>query len=614
MSEDETKNVEVNPETLENRDSSIKSSEEISLGIEKDLSRLEEKVSPSAEPLVSEPGAHNQSGRNFFANLKRNGSRVIVEGGSTENEDSTSSDKTVQNEDVEGEALMTTEVDDELAAEDDSEEVTLKEFQRRKNRYKKGTFKWIKEEHDIVSEHVKFLETEFTKLRNVLRVSLSTYKSAREMNNEKKSQLHELLQAQDSLNSWISERQSTYAWRLLSELNKERQKLNDFEKEIEAWSNFPTVDLYEEARENKKRFLRKFRLSFGGLLFSLLLGYLINLLLTFLGLGWLPRVLNFLGITNPLSIISQVIGFGAVFSWFFAFIVYFRDYSQWRRRLNREVSDARFYLRAVTDLAAEKGRLLYLHEEMSEYLALMAKFLHNPWTVSERWIDFDSTNLEAEKLPHGVDIAVPREVGVFNEVKNRALEYLISTSWREDQQDVILSVYERLHGLKDSSIKENLDEDPRLWRKLLEDLVTHETLILVGDSFVKKLASHIQKDILPTETNFTVESIKPNVLSGLKMGTALFDSETSTNSWEEFVTEILGPTGSWQYLTFNSAGQKTDLYGSKGIRSYALVPDRLSRNVSEDLRCFVVEKDYKSGVEIIVRVDVSTWIDADKIN
>lgn len=520
----------------------------------------------------------------------------------------------VGNDQPEDEILISTEADDDLAMEGEDEDVTLREFERRRNVYKKGTFKWIKEEHAIVTEHVTFLEAEFRKLRNVLRVALSTYKSAREMENEKRAQLDELLQAQDSLNSWISERQNTYAWRLLSELNKERQKLIDFEKEIEAWANLQTEDLYEEARENKRRFLRKFRLSFGGFLLSLLLGYLVNLLLTFLGLGWLPIVLNFLGITNPISIISQLIGFGAVFSWFFAFIVYFRDYSKWRKRLNKEISDARFFLRAVTEFASEKGRLQYLHGEMTSFLALMAKLLHRPWSISERWIDFESSNLDSNKLPHGVDIAVPREVGAFNDVKNRALGYFISTDWRERQQIELIREYERLNSIKSSSIQDRVDEDPRIRRKLLSDLVTDESLASVGDIFVKDLASYIQKEVLPNETKFTVDSIKPNNLSGVKLSTALFDLDLKSDSWEDFVSEILGPAGSWQYLTFNNMGQKTDLYSSKGIKSYALVPERLSRNVSEDLRCFVVEKDDKAGVEVIVRVDVSTWIEADKVN
>lgn len=47
--------------------------------------------------------------------------------------------------------------------------------------------------------------------------------------------------------------------------------------------------------------------------------------------------------------------------------------------------------------------------------------------------------------------------------------------------------------------------------------------------------------------------------------------------------------------------------------SYALIPERLDRSIIEEIKPHVVEKDDKSGVEVIVRVDVSNWIDGDKI-
>jgi hypothetical protein len=57
-----------------------------------------------------------------------------------------------------------------------------------------------------------------------------------------------------------------------------------------------------------------------------------------------------------------------------------------------------------------------------------------------------------------------------------------------------------------------------------------------------------------------------------------------------------------------------NLFDRKKIISYALIPDRLSRNIPDEIKTHVVEKDDKSGVEVIVRVDVSTWIDGDKVN
>ena len=47
------------------------------------------------------------------------------------------------------------EIDEDLAVDKDfEEEIVLNPFERRKNRFKKGTVKWIKEENQIVSENI----------------------------------------------------------------------------------------------------------------------------------------------------------------------------------------------------------------------------------------------------------------------------------------------------------------------------------------------------------------------------------------------------------------------------------------------------------------------------
>lgn len=521
----------------------------------------------------------------------------------------------VENDEIEEVGELDVAIDEDLADPDaPDQEVVLAPFERRKNRYKKGTLKWIREEHGIVSENVAFLEKEYAKLKNVLKVGVATYKSAKETSEEREQELDQFLSAQESLNEWMSERKGTYAWQLLSALGKEREKLAEFEKEIQKWVETQTQDLYEEARDNKKRFLRKFRFSFGGLILSLVLGVVVNLILGALGLGWIPAVLSFLGITNPIGIISQVIGFGAVFSWFFAFVFYFRDYSKWRKRLNKEVAEARFFLKAVAELSVEKGRLRFLHAEMLEFLAMMAKLLHKPWSISEEWVNYKGTNLDASKLPKAMDVAIPREVGAFNDVKNQAMEFFVSQNWRDTQISMMFEEYEKRNAMRSDSISNRIDQDTRLRKKLRQEISSEEILRSVGDRLTQRLTEYVQREILPNETRFNVDSIKPNELEGLKMKTSLFDSTQDLVTWQDFIAEILGPVGSWQQINFSSSGQLENLFDRKRIISYALIPERLNGGIMEEIKPHVVEKDDKSGVEVIVRVDVSTWIDGDKVN
>ncbi len=118
-------------------------------------------------------------------------------------------------DELEGADEFDVEVDEDLADLNVADqEVVLEDFEPRKNRFKKGTLKWIREEHDIISEHVTFLEKEFTKLKNVLKVGVATFKSAKETSQEREDELNQFLSAQESLNEWISERKGTYAWQL----------------------------------------------------------------------------------------------------------------------------------------------------------------------------------------------------------------------------------------------------------------------------------------------------------------------------------------------------------------------------------------------------------------
>ena len=579
------------------------------------VSSIEEAIdAPESEVGINSLGIQVEkasNGRTFSGSADE----LEVDDQESEDLDGSSDEEGLEEESMEECGEINEEIDEDLVDDMDFEqEIVLNPFERRKNRFKQGTVKWIREENQIVSDNINFLEREFGKLKNVLKVGIATYNSAKETNQEKEEHLDQFLSAQESLNEWILERKGTYAWQLLTALSKEQEKLAVFEADISKWVEIKTQSLYEEARDNKKKFLKKFRFSFGGLLFSLVFGFLVDLALQAMGLGWIPMVLAFIGITNPISIISQVIGFGAVFSWFFAFVFYFRDYSRWRKRLNREIVEARFYLKAVSELSTEKGRLRFLHQEMHEYLGLMAKLLHTPWFISEEWIDYEGTRLDATKLPKSMDVAVPREVGAFNDVKTRALEHFISENWRTNQVSILFEEYEKSNAMRTSSIDSRIDEDARLRRKLRSDIASDQYLKRVGDRLIENLTEYVQSKVLPEETGFSVDSIKPDELAGLKMKASIFDSSDDLVTWEDYISQVLGKVGSWQQINFSSSGQLDNLFDRRSITSYALIPERLDGKIDDEIKKYVVEKDDKAGVEVIVRVEVSNWMDGDKIN
>jgi hypothetical protein len=129
---------------------------------------------------------------------------------------------------------------DEPALEDNVEESV---FVARVNKYKKGSIEWIREEHEIVTEHLSHVQEDFDKFTRILKLENATVRSNKYMLKQKSEELKDLLDAQESLNSWIAERQNTYAWQLLDALNKQRIRIVEFEAEVQAWCDKPTEEL-----------------------------------------------------------------------------------------------------------------------------------------------------------------------------------------------------------------------------------------------------------------------------------------------------------------------------------------------------------------------------------
>jgi len=490
-------------------------------------------------------------------------------------------------------------------------------FVARPNQYKKGTIEWIREEHAIVSEHLEHVQEDFEKFSRILKLDHAMVHSAKVMVEESSAELTDLLNAQESLNDWIAERQNTYAWQLLDALNKQRTRIEEFEAEVKAWCDKPTEELYKVSLKHNKRFKRKLKLGLGGIIAAFSLGTIVNLILSALGLHLFASVIAFiatvLGIGNPFASVPIVIGGLSIVTWITALTTYFRDYLKFRRQLEEQVTEARFYLRAVKELSSQKSKISALHGQVQDYLVFMAEVLHKPWHVDEKWLNYQTSTINPEKLPASFQVAVPVESVVYRDVTKRAIEEFTSTNWRTRQFETLLAEYEKLYAMSASSLEPRINTDASIREKMRIDLEDSKILTSVGDNFVHELAKHLQKNTLPTELGFHVESIKPDSLAGLDLSTSILQDDEEKLNWHDFVTSILGQASGWSNLAYSIRGLEDKLPGSSSIRSFALIPERLSVDVQNPVEPVAVKKDDNSGVEVVVRVDVSSWIDPEKV-
>ncbi len=477
------------------------------------------------------------------------------------------------------------------------------------NPFTKGTIEWIQEEERLSQDRLTKIEEELAKSKTILKLDIAMSKATKSAAKTKQEELDDYDDARDSLHSWIAERQGTYAWKLLEALKAERVKIEDLQKEIVGWIEKPTTEFYERTLDLKKTFIRRFRLGLIGIVVSLLIGTIVNLILSALGLGLLVNLLTFLGFSNPFSWVPKVLGVGAGFSWIVALFGYFRGYYKWRKDLEREVASAKYYLKAVKRLAEQKPRILSLHAQMEEYLVLISEMLHKPWNIKDEWLSFETADLDYSKLPASLVVAKPKPTGVYSQVAKECLQTFLSSDWRNQQIEALFKQLEIVNQMPEGSMVRIFDADPKMRAKVLAALPESQVLSLVGDSFVKAQAKFLQTSVLPEQTGFFVESIKPDPLAVLDFSENYFDDGGNDRDWNTFVSEILGEGAGWSGLAYSLTGNSKNLAKGSDTQSFALVPDRLAKQVYPGIKAQVVPKNEATGVEVVVRIDLSGWLD-----
>jgi hypothetical protein len=118
----------------------------------------------------------------------------------------------------------------------------------------------------------------------------------------------------------------------------------------------------------------------------------------------------------------------------------------------------------------------------------------------------------------------------------------------ENKVEALFKQLETVNQMPEGSMSRLFDADPKMRAKVLASLPESQVLSLVGDSFVKSQAKYLQTSVLPEETGFYVDSIKPDPLAVLDFSDNYFDEGGNDRDWNAFVGEILGEGAGWSGL------------------------------------------------------------------
>lgn len=519
-------------------------------------------------------------------------------------------DETDESEIDDEEELEDLPVHERLEIDQETGEVSGKPYE---NKHHKGTLPWIQTEHEASLKLLQEVEEEFDRNRNVLRIAIAMSRSARVLKDEKLDELQKYQETRDSLAAWIAARQGTYAWSLLEALGKERDKLGEFEESVRNWTETTTTEIVEQSRKNKRRFIRRIGFGFAGLFLALGLGALVNLLFGWLGITWIITLLAFIGFTNPFVWVPNFLIGGSILTWLASLFSYFQSYLKWRKMVDRHVAEARYYVSAVKSLQSEKGRIISLHGQMEDYLKLLSEILHKPWEISDSWINWSTPQLDTSSLPTSLVVAKPLETGEYESVRKHSLETFAAGDWHSEQVRVLFAEYEKAQKMNSGAMEDRFDKDARLRERLLSDLAGSDLLEKVGDNFVQSLAKRLQSDELPQANQFHVASLKPDVLEQLDLSKSMFDDGQTQKNWTSFVAEILGKATAWSPLAYSTSGLFDRLEKRSEVTSYALIPDRIKSVVDSSVTPVIMDGTSGSGVEVVVRVDVSQWLEPKKV-
>jgi hypothetical protein len=562
---------------------------------------------PVAEPTPEAP----KPGQDFLSDDDQVQNESPVEESVEEVEDELDSEYEEDNSDESDEdELEDLPVHERLEIDSETGVVSGKPYE---NKHHKGTLPWIQTEHEASLKLLNEIEEEFDRNRNVLKIAIAMSRSARILKDEKLAELWKYQETRDSLAAWIAARQGTYAWTLLEALGKERDKLEEFEGSLRKWAESTTTEIVEQSRKNKKRFIRRIGFGFAGVFLALGLGALINFFLGWLGITWIVTLLAFIGFTNPFVWVPNFLIGGSILTWLASLFSYFQSYLKWRKMVDRHVAEARYYVGAVKNLQSEKGRIISLHSQMEDYLKLLSEILHKPWEISDSWINWSTPQLDTTSLPTSLVVAKPLETGEYEAVRKHSLETFAAGDWHSDQVRVLFAEYEKAQKMSAGSMEDRFDKDGRLRERLLEDFEGSDLLTRVGDEFVQALAQKLQSDDLPQATQFHVASLKPDALDQLDLSKSMFDNGQTHKNWTAFVAEILGKATAWSPLAYSTAGLFDRLEKRSEVTSYALIPDRIKTVLDSSVKPVIMDGTSGSGVEVVVRVDVSQWLEPEKV-
>ena len=419
----------------------------------------------------------------------------------------------------------------------------------------------------------------------------------------------DLRSAKASLREWVGDRAHSFAWKLLSALQQERDKAEaDFTALHEA-AGAAIGGTIPRPSELQDRFMKKF-LTTISVLFGLFA--LLTTLKYVLTLSW------------PVWVFALVLIVLFIILTLVFLTTYYRETSQRRHAL----AQARAYLdyleQAGRTIKEERNRLDSLHTQIPDYLRYLSEVLHRPWQVpsiaqgedtaaqdpedTPERIVFDTVRPTTHALPSLMRIAEPPPGS--GGAKEQALvrdtvQLMLRPGWRFDALVRLLGTIEKQQSLPQETLAaKRVDQDPRLREAVMKALEESDVRREAGRAQLRALSQQIQLMVLD-DVHPPVKDLMPDPLEGLLLDEDMIgDQDRYLKEWDSFLAEPLGSASSWSPLNFSITGL-TDADIEESVEIVAFGPDRLREHCHSVVSMRAFDQPSVRPIELTVRIERS---------
>jgi len=418
----------------------------------------------------------------------------------------------------------------------------------------------------------------------------------------------------ENLSEWYQDKSDSFAARFIFRLNEAKLRLENDEFSIRKWLSTGVQLDTSFVKKVRNWFVKRFLVSLLFMGLGILTTYLINRYYKNDVISALNQIS--MSITNIYFIILSIYIIylsGLIFN-------YSRKWSKHRRELSIASSQAVAMLSSLEYIRQARLRIDSLHPQMEQYLQILSAAIHAPWKVPDDLLNFKSSETQTNFLPEGVDIAAPflgMKDNKFNVLVNKTVSRLFTNGWRREAFDNLISKMSENAGVS-ISIGE-LDRDARrnglrsLYLKLHSESYAGDNEILVeaAKDRIKLVVPIVQREIL-TQFQPPVSSVKDDPLNGLELGEDLVDTPENYYQWDDFLTNIAGPSSPWSPLVFSNEGILRGRQ-EKINRSFILGSSRLSKNDIDSVEFIETTSNSTRPVDLLLRVDLSHWCSAGEV-